>query len=61
MIEHFLLSIFMKKRDNEQSLLKSVMIRGLSAILEEIADIINAMVICLKNKSVISCVDYMNK
>lgn len=37
------------------------MIRGLSAILEEIADIINATVICLKNKSVISCVDYMNK
>lgn len=34
---------------------------GMSAILEEIADIINATVICLKNKSVISCVDYMNK
>lgn len=35
------------------------MIWGVSAILEEIADIINATVICLK--SVISCVDYMNK
>lgn len=53
----------MKIRGYEQNQIKKWdgMIKDMPDILEQIADIINGTVNCLKNKSVIYFVDYMNK